>query len=203
MKLENIASHLNTLDDKSYITMLIAYNISPTIEGLKPSSLMVFRSDTDRNTFFIWDTYKEDIKNDLGIDYYELKKTEKSIHILFYNKAKLNSVLKDNKNISFLNRFGYLSDMNTLELLGLLKQRYENICPHEIGIFLGYPISDVIAFMECPNRKCAMTGYWKVYNDLERAKKTFESYDNAKAKIANHIYKKVVIGKKVLNYYYN
>ena len=65
MKLENIAPYfntINTLDDKSYIMMLIAYNASPTIARLKSSSLMVFRSDTDRDLYFIWEKYKAKIK---------------------------------------------------------------------------------------------------------------------------------------------
>jgi len=192
MKLEKFATYLNNinaLDDKSYIMMLIAYNASPTIARLKPSSLMVFRSDTDRDLYFIWEKYKDEIKSSLNIDCYELKRTEKSIHVLFYDCIKLNNVLRNSNNMAFLNRFGYSDEMNIFELLDLLKQRYEDVCPHEIGIFLGYPILDVVDFIECPNKECLMRGYWKVYNDLEKAKKTFQSYDKAKIKVISYVAK--------------
>jgi hypothetical protein len=47
-----------------------------------------------------------------------------------------------------------------------------------------------VDFIECPNKECLMRGYWKVYNDLEKAKRIFESYDDAKTKVISNIAKK-------------
>lgn len=196
MKLENMMPYINKingLDDKAYILMLIAYNASPTIARLKPSSLMVFKNNANRDLFSIWEKYKDDIKNSLKIDYYELKRTEKSIHVLFYDYINLDTVLRNRDNMAFLNRFGYSNEMDIYKLLDLLKKRYENVCPHEIGIFLGYPISDVMDFIECPNKECLMKGYWKVYNDLEKAREIFQIYDKSKIKVVNYIARKTKI----------
>lgn len=62
-----------------------------------------------------------------------------------------------------------------------LKDRYEKYnCPHELGVFLGYPLDDVRDFMEYNNKKCLGCGYWRVYNDITRAKEIFSKYDKVK-----------------------
>ena len=37
--------------------------------------------------------------------------------------------------------------------------------PHEIGIFLGYPLADVAGFIRNKGRNCKCIGTWKVYGD--------------------------------------
>ena len=46
--------------------------------------------------------------------------------------------------------------------------------PHEIGLFLSYPAEDVRGFLE--HRPCKCTGCWKVYENEEAARKTFDRY---------------------------
>ena len=48
--------------------------------------------------------------------------------------------------------------------------------PHEIGVFLGYPIEDVKGFIESPHSGYKTVGTWKVYSNEECAAKTFEQY---------------------------
>ncbi len=53
--------------------------------------------------------------------------------------------------------------------------------PHEIGLFLGYPPSDVKGFMKssCDGVKC--TGCWKAYSNENEARRTFERFDRCRA----------------------
>ena len=48
--------------------------------------------------------------------------------------------------------------------------------PHEIGLFLGYPPEDVLGFIENKS-PCKCTGCWKVYGNVDEAKKRFELYN--------------------------
>ncbi len=48
--------------------------------------------------------------------------------------------------------------------------------PHEIGIFLGYPLDDVIGFITNKGQNCKCTGCWKVYCNECEAAKTFARY---------------------------
>lgn len=47
--------------------------------------------------------------------------------------------------------------------------RKKNLFPHEIGIFLGYPLEDVLGFWFSGGRGAKMEGEWKVYSDTARA----------------------------------
>ena len=49
--------------------------------------------------------------------------------------------------------------------------------PHEIGLFLGYPPEDVRGFIDNHARNCKYLGFWKVYGDVEKAKKIFAKYE--------------------------
>lgn len=53
--------------------------------------------------------------------------------------------------------------------------------PHEIGVFLGYPLEDVLGFIENGGRNCLSCGCWKVYSNECEALKAFERYEKCKA----------------------
>ena len=56
--------------------------------------------------------------------------------------------------------------------------------PHEIGLFLGYPIDDVVAFIANKGRNCLCCGCWKCYTDAEAARRRFAGSASAPASIA-------------------
>lgn len=54
--------------------------------------------------------------------------------------------------------------------------------PHEIGLFLGYPVEDVRGFMEQGAAGCRFSGMWKVYGDVRQAQCLFAAYKNCTAR---------------------
>ncbi len=46
--------------------------------------------------------------------------------------------------------------------------------PHEIGLFLGYPVEDVVSFIASAGAQSVSVGQWKVYHNNDRAQKQFE-----------------------------
>ena len=52
--------------------------------------------------------------------------------------------------------------------------------PHEVGLFLGYPAEDVEGFITHRAQDAKAVGVWKVYGDVEQAKRTFALYDKCK-----------------------
>ena len=62
--------------------------------------------------------------------------------------------------------------------LNRLKSRIgeNNEFPHEIGVFLDYPLGDVIGFITNEGRNFKCAGCWKVYCDECACRKTFEKY---------------------------
>ena len=53
--------------------------------------------------------------------------------------------------------------------------------PHEIGLFIGYPPHDVRAFIENGAKNCKCVGCWKVYGDVEAAKRQFARFKKCTA----------------------
>ena len=73
------------------------------------------------------------------------------------------------------------SGYTDLSLRGCLRElkarlRASGAFPHEIGLFLGYPIEDVRGFIRSGGKNCKCAGMWKVYGDEEAAKKKFIAY---------------------------
>lgn len=172
---------IKDLDDRNYLFSLITYYISPTIAGYKPSTILTLREltfgNSKRELHKLWNLYKSILFEEYKIEFLEIQKTGDSVVILFYNEKTLMYTFFDKANLVFLQNFGYRSNMTINESLEHLKERFKNGCPHEIGIFLGFPIEDVKVFIEDPSRECLLCGYWRVYTNLEKAKIKFFKYD--------------------------
>ena len=182
MTIEEVRSFtkmINSYDDIEYLFSTIICSAAPTLARKKVSSLLNFSND-NRSLKNTWKDYKEYIKDILNIDFYELKNDEENTVVLFYNREKLKKVIKEKRNVEFLKKFGYSEEMTMEQCFSHLSTRFQGSCPHEIGIFLGYPVEDVAWFIECPNEKCKIVGYWKVYNNVEEARDIFDKYDEIK-----------------------
>lgn len=64
------------------------------------------------------------------------------------------------------------------DCLARLKNRFEetDCFPHEIGLFLGYPLPDVIGFIEQGGKNCKCCGVWKVYSNEKETKALFDRF---------------------------
>ena len=59
--------------------------------------------------------------------------------------------------------------------------------PHEIGLFIGYPPSDVKSFMEDPSNGVKCSGCWKAYSNECEAKRLFDEYKKCSRIYMNEI----------------
>lgn len=184
---KNFMKLIDQFDDKNYILSIITYNAAPTIAKIKPSYLIIFHNKGKKKLYDIWQKHKHTIKRELNIKFYELKTLEESEAVLFYNRDQLELLMKREENLNFLQNYGYRKDMFIDECLQHLKERYRDLCPHEMGIFLGYPVEDVVEFIKYPHKKALMFGYWKVYSNLEKAITMFNRYDELKDRVVELI----------------
>lgn len=181
----NIMKYIQSFDDKNYLSSIIECISAPTIMGIKPATLINF-SKNKRELNSIWSYYKDLLVVNSNLNFFELKCTKENSIVLFYNYVLLEKLIckKENK---ILQELGYKSN-NSLEVyLANLSHRYYEGCPHEIGLFLGFPYDDVHGFIENKGRNYLYSGYWKVYYNLKIALNTFEKYDVSKKIIENNI----------------
>ena len=86
---------------------------------------------------------------------------------------------------SFLRRNGYV-DLSVEPVLAQFQKRYQKYMednkdfPHEMGVLLGYPLEDVEGFIRHKGRNFLYAGYWKVYENLPKKLRLFESFELAK-----------------------
>ena len=95
-----------------------------------------------------------------------------------YRERLLADTLRGAPEAAFLRSSGY-SSVCVQDALNTLCCRLARggDFPHEVGLFLGYPLSDVIAFIENKGRDCVCCGCWKCYGDACEAKRLFALYD--------------------------
>ena len=68
----------------------------------------------------------------------------------------------------------------------MLTQLSRKLCcsaefPHEIGVFLGYPLGDVVGFIENRGKNFTCCGCWKSYGDPDAAQKHFDQLSKCTA----------------------
>lgn len=177
---------MNSINEKEYMYNLIAYGFAPTVCGYKASTLINLSSKY-KNTYILWKENKEEFLDRVPLKHFELKRTNDSYSILFYDEEKLSKTLKKKNCNKFLNNFGYKEKDSLINLLRVLKARYKEKCPHEVGLFLDIPLDDVLGFIKNDGKNYLYCGYWKVYSDVNGAIQTFRNYDWSKKQVINLI----------------
>ena len=174
---------MNTHNDMNLILHKICFHGAATIDKVKPASLICFKNSKSAPLKDLWYHYKDEIKAILPFSFKEVKSCDQGVNVLFYRKDWVGRILRSKKNRTYLNPLGYAGISTVDEALAILSEHFKEGCPHELGIFLGYPLSDVIAFGSNEKADYIDVGYWKVYSNITRAQKIFALYDTARASI--------------------
>ena len=130
--------------------------------------------------------YRSDIYGILGLDYVELKVEAESSLVLFYNPSTLAATLSERRNARWLARMGYPSFATADKRLStmiahLVRRAGECDFPHEVGIFIGYPLKDVAGFMcDIPSTP-VHNGVWRVYGDAHESLARMKEYAEIEA----------------------
>lgn len=161
--------------ESCYLSVFI--HSAPLIKRLKASHIINVRQEYVSMIIKIYEGF--------GIEGKVLDRAGDKGVLLLYRKRELEEYLLGKECISLLRRLGYREN----ELEGLLKRfsrrmkdyrRINGSFPHEMGLFLEYPVKDVEAFIKNQGEAFLFCGYWKVYTSPGEAKKRFEQYDAAK-----------------------
>lgn len=149
---------------------------APTLAGLKTANLF---SCPCQNRKEVLDGIRG-INNKLrskGLRAVPLRFSRDKVLIYLYRPQQLTTDIAADQAAELLEERGYdtASCAHCItQLMHKLQQKEE--FPHEIGLFLGYPVEDVQGFIVNHAKGCKCTGYWKVYGDEAAAKKKFAQY---------------------------
>lgn len=119
--------------------------------------------------------------------------------VYVYREKLIGQILLDRDVQCFLKQRGYALDSVKKGQEDVLEQLAVRLWhgggfPHEIGVFLGYPLEDVVGFIRNNGRNFTYSGFWKAYGDPEAAKKRFAQYEKC-AKIYRQLHQG---GKSIL-----
>ena len=150
---------------------------APPLAGLKTGSLFTIYPSPGDNVY-------EEVRrlNHLlrkkGLRALLCRKCGRYALIYVYRPDFLKRDLRDPKAKKILSAKGYNCEDPEICVVQLIKHLTDDgTFPHEIGLFLGYPPSDVSGFIKDPNAGVKCCGCWKVYSDKEGAERTFKKYE--------------------------
>ena len=183
----NLREKLSAMDSKEHIEKFLIFNLSLVLAGIKPAATITINKKNN-NLFNSWKQYGREFVNEISLKSIVLRDNNNALILFIYDEIILSQKLNKNDTIEFLRKINYPEKFDVDIYVQMLEKRYEAYhCPHELGLFLGIPYKDVKDFMECSEKKCLLCGYWKVYNDFDKAEVLFKKYDMVKEYTINKI----------------
>lgn len=159
--------------DLENIETQLALQCAPLITGLKVSNLLIIPKGNEEVV--------KRILNRTGISFYRLIQTRTKTTFLLFRRNELEEFLSDENVRNVLMKAGYKS-LQIGKILRTFSLRYEAYMqgdksfPHEMGLLLGYPVEDVVGFVENNGKNFLYSGYWKVYENQKAKVKLFDKF---------------------------
>lgn len=172
---------------------LIGYHCAPVIRAIKVANLIAFPKTSLSQVCQQVKAYNHYF-NKAGLHFYVLCSCPKQRLVLVYRKRELAALLGQASISSFLESYGYKAEGVDQALRQLRKRVTENQeFPHEIGIFLGYPLLDVQSFIRQKGKGSCLCGGWKAYTNQSLAAWKFYCYRICR----QYCYRQLVAGKSL------
>ena len=150
-----------------------------TLAGLKPASLFRFLPG-EGGDFVGRFLACRALLDSRGLELTILKGCRRRGEYLLclYRRRDLAAVLERPEHRRFLRGMGYAPWTGARDCLRQLAARLclEGEFPHEIGVFLGYPLSDVKGFIRHKGKNFTLCGCWKCYGDPRQAARQFRRF---------------------------
>lgn len=135
--------------------------------GAKPANLLNIRNHTracGRNLYQLWLQHGNQLLELHNLQGMILTNRGSSLLLLLYRRTAVEELLQQPAVQRMLHKAGYPAESDLQSALSLLAQRCAGSdFPHEIGIFLGYPLKDVAGFMGLCRLPFSCQGPWKIY----------------------------------------
>lgn len=155
----------------------MALQCAPLMAGIKISNLLIVQNSNVGDV--------EKILEGTPITSDILYQTSRKTTFLLYRASEVKNYLNTEKVKEAMHQFGY-EKMDLPFVLKELSVRYHGYMsrrgefPHELGLLLGYPVEDVLGFIENRGQNFLYTGYWKVYGNVDETVALFARFERVK-----------------------
>lgn len=164
--------------DSRRFEQTVVWHCAPALAGLKPACVMSLSAEEFPELPRLAGQYNARMGED-GPRFLVLCRCPRGALLLVYREALLRRALDQPGARAILKVTGYPVGASLPMMLRCLIRRLEESegFPHEIGLFLGYPPEDVEGFLtDVDGTRCKLRGDWKVYHDVEGAKRRFAQF---------------------------
>ncbi len=109
--------------------------------------------------------------------------------LLLYQPQLLEAALMHEEAVEILTRFDYPLGQGLARIIHHLRLRISASAefPHEVGLFLGYPVADVAGFIEHKGHNYKIAGDWKVYGSVHLAQNLFVEHRKCRNYLLHYV----------------
>lgn len=168
------------------LEQLILEHCAPVLCGVKPASIIsCCKYEPEAIDGILAIVRKQLVRH--GCLLLEVCRCKHHITLFVYHRWILTAFINAPGVPQFLVSRGYPVADGVDGIVRTLSMRYQarNTVPHEVGVFLGYPLADVVKFEKFKGRDYKLCRYWKVYADERQAERIFDCYDQCRAKVSS------------------
>ena len=149
---------------------------APALCGIKPACLFSLKgqaSPAQVRKVQLWNRALQATGRRIVI----IRRLEALVLFFVYDDAALRALVLNSGSSDYLCGKGYPTHKGFCAVLAELFGRlaHSGLFPHEVGLFLGYPLADVIGF-ETRHTPCQYTGSWMVYRNVAAACQKMRMY---------------------------
>jgi len=156
-------------DDAESLASFLALEGAEVLQREKPANLLNLANrpgPCGRNLYLLWREHGEALVRESGLQSRVLADRGTSILLLLYRTDALRELLARKSVRVILSRAGYREPHDLEKTLRELQSRLAgDRFPHEIGVFLGYPLKDVVGFLGWPGVSFTCQGPWKIFGN--------------------------------------
>lgn len=181
----------NFPDEKDCLASFLVLEAAEVLAGVKPANLVQLRNRPQpcgRNLHQLWQEHGAALLADSPLEALPLRSKDSGDLMLYYSPSLLRAHLQQPETADFLRQRGYQSN-DLQNALSELKRRFQTNTqmPHEIGLFLGYPLKDVAGFIGCSDKPCTACRMWRIYGEPEASLALSDRYANCRRSMAKQL----------------
>ena len=175
-------------DERDCLAAFLALESAEVLERAKPANLVNVvnrRRPCGRNLYLLWKKHGTGLIREGGLAVKELVDRGDSLLLFLYRPADLAALLARKSVSVILKKAGYPDPANLENSLAELRSRLTGGgFPHEIGVFLGYPLKDVLGFMGWARLPFTCQGPWKIYGEPRESIRLAETHWRSRCRMA-------------------
>jgi hypothetical protein len=178
-------------EDRDCLASFLALEVAEVLQGEKPANLVAIankRRSCGRNLYLLWKEHGAGMLAESGLEVRELADRGNSLLLLLYRPTALRALLAQKSVCVILGKAGYLEPSDPEKVLCELKKRVAGEgFPHEIGVFLGYPLKDVVGFMGWPRLSFTCQGPWKIFGDPSQSLRLAQAHRECRCRMSQQL----------------